>query len=208
MALMTGFSPASTGEANRTRADVKSKVRILEEYMMDTKTQNLQIREASYKDVLMLWDMAISMKLEKDTDYFERLFEHQRLDGRLILIAERDGFGLGYCILNWEPKYAFFKKFEIPEIQDLNVLPEHRRQAIASAMIKYCEDLAVLKKCETMGISVALTASYGPAQKLYVKLGYVPDGNGVTYDRKPVGNGEFKPVDDQLCLMMVKNLVF
>ena len=57
-----------------------------------------------------------------------------------------------------------------------------------------------------MGISVALGASYGPAQRLYATLGYMPDGNGVTYDRMAVGFGEMRPVDDDLCLMMVKDL--
>ena len=57
-----------------------------------------------------------------------------------------------------------------------------------------------------MGIGVGLYTSYGAAQRLYCKMGYVPDGNGVTYDRKLLAAGEFRPLDDQLCLMMIKDL--
>ena len=37
-------------------------------------------------------------------------------------------------------------------------------------------------------------------------LGYVPDGSGATYDRLTVAGGEIRPVDDNLCLMMIKAL--
>jgi hypothetical protein len=57
-----------------------------------------------------------------------------------------------------------------------------------------------------MGIGVGMPTSYGPAQRLYVKLGYIPDGNGINYDRQSIAFGEFRPVDDDLCLMMVKAL--
>jgi hypothetical protein len=32
-----------------------------------------------------------------------------------------------------------------------------------------------------VGLGVELCADYGPAQMLYIKKGYIPDGNGVTY---------------------------
>jgi hypothetical protein len=51
---------------------------------------------------------------------------------------------------------------------------------------------------------VGLSADYGAAQRLYHKLGYEPDGNGVTYDRAPVTPGQKYPLDDDLALMLVK----
>ena len=73
-------------------------------------------------------------------------------------------------------------------------------------MIDYCENLARDKGYEHMGIGVGMDTSYGPAQQLYVRRGYIPDGNGLTYDRKPIAKGDFKPIDDDISLMMMKDL--
>jgi len=168
--------------------------------------ENLVIRQAVVDDIQKLRDMAVTMKAVKDADYFDLAMEHQGAGHRLVFIAEHEGQAVGYCMLSWVPKYAFFKTLGFPEIQDLNVLPDFRKRGIASAMIAHCEGLAQKKGLEHMGIGVGLDASFGAAQRLYVKLGYVPDGNGVTHDRKQVAAGEFRPVDDNFCLMMVKEL--
>ena len=110
---------------------------------------------------------------------------------------------VGYCMLNWQPRYSLYKKLGIPEIQDLNVVPDARRQGVATALIAVCEKAV---EAEQIGVSVALSSAYGPAQRLYAALGYLPDGYGVTFDREPVLHGELRPVDDDLCLMLVKKL--
>ncbi len=168
--------------------------------------ENLVIRQATVDDISLLQQIADDMKSVKDIDYFELSLEHQAAGERLVFIVEYDGKTAGYGMLSWAPKYAFYKAMGYPEIQDLNVLPDFRSKGIASNVIAYCEDLARKKGRSHMGISVGLTASYGAAQKLYVKLGYVPDGHGVTCDRKAVSHGEIRPVDDDMCLMMVKDL--
>jgi GNAT superfamily N-acetyltransferase len=168
--------------------------------------ENFSMHRAGHTDLPRLRRLMDTLGYEKDIDYFERQLEYQDKGERKIFIAQLGDDDTGYCILNWQPKYAFFKKLEIPEIQDLNVLPGFRRRGIATAMIGFCEDKARQKGFEHMGIGVGLHASYGAAQRLYVRLGYVPDGNGVTCDRSPVSFGEIRPLDDQMCLMMVKSL--
>jgi GNAT superfamily N-acetyltransferase len=168
--------------------------------------QNINIRTASFEDIKKLQVLIRDMKLAKDADYFDMQYERQLEGSRLLLIAEADGHDAAFCILNWQPKYAFFKKQGIPEIQDLNVLKDLRRRGIARSLIRHCENLAREKGCAWMGIGVGLSAGFGPAQNLYICEGYVPDGNGASYDRQLVANGEFRPVDDNLCLMMLKNL--
>ena len=175
--------------------------------MAATQIQNEEIREATYKDLNALREISSQLRQEKDVDYFEHQFERAGEGKRVVLIAAMNGENAGYCILNWEPKYGYFRSQNIPEIQDLNVLPAFRQRGFATRMIEYCEKAAVKKGRKLMGISFGLHAAFGPAQRLYVKIGYVPDGFGVTYDRKQVSAGEFRPVDDHLCLMMVKNLV-
>ena len=168
--------------------------------------ESIKLRTATVNDIPQLWDMALKMGAAKVDGYFDRSLEFQSNGSRVVMIAAIDGQDAGYGMLAWEPKYAFFRKMDIPEIQDLNVLPAFRRRGAASAMIEYCEDLARERGCAHVGIGVGMDVSYGPAQQLYVRRGYVPDGNGVTYDRQPIAKGAFKPIDDDMSLMMVKAL--
>lgn len=168
--------------------------------------ENLEIRQAAVEDIPRLHEMALCMKASKSDDYFDQSITLQDQGERLVLIAVHEGQDAGYCMLSWVPKYGYYRAMGYPEIQDLNVLPDCREKGIATAMIKHCEGLALEKGKKVMGISVGLVASYGPAQRLYTKLGYAPDGQGVTYDRQIVSHGEIRPVDDDLCLMMVKDL--
>jgi ribosomal protein S18 acetylase RimI-like enzyme len=159
------------------------------------------IRQADETDIPALY--ALYEKIgQKDEGYFEALFEKDCV----ILIASIEKENVGFGILNFEPKYQLYKKLELPEIQDLNVIPEARGQGIATELIFAFESLAIDQGANGVGISVGLTKDYGPAQRLYCKLGYQPDGYGVTYDRAPVKAGVSYPVDDDLCLMMVKDL--
>ncbi len=142
----------------------------------------------------------------KPDDYFARCLAEQAEGKREVYIIVAGGSDAGYGMLNWHPQYALYRRLGMPEIQDINVLPAMRKRGLATALIKHCEEAAHAKGCTQMGISVGLYADYGAAQRLYVKLGYIPDGFGVTYDRQGVRPGELRPVDDNLCLMMVKDL--
>ena len=57
-----------------------------------------------------------------------------------------------------------------------------------------------------MGIAVGVTKDYGPAQIMYSKMGYMPDGNGATYDRQGVQANMTYTLDDDFALMLVKPL--
>ncbi len=162
---------------------------------------NVKIRQATEADIPALYDLYEKIG-QKDEGYFESCFEKDCL----LLIATVEKQNAGFGILNFDPKYSLYQKLEIPEIQDLNVLPDHRQQGIATAMVEAFENIARDQGAEYVGISVGLTKDYGPAQRLYFKLGYMPDGNGVTYDRDAVTHGMRYAVDDDLCLMLLKEL--
>lgn len=164
-----------------------------------------QFRRATNADAEGLYRLYARMG-KKDPGYFERCLAEQDAGRREMLIASGGGTDLGYGMLNRQPQYALYKRLGMPEIQDLNVIPEARRQGAGTALIRALEDVARGLGYKQAGISVGLHADYGPAQRLYVKLGYVPDGLGATYDRVAVAAGEIRPMDDNLCLMMVRDL--
>jgi ribosomal protein S18 acetylase RimI-like enzyme len=162
---------------------------------------DLDIRQASADDIPALYALYEVLGKE-DAEYFEACFEK----GCLILIASRGEQDIGFGVLNFDPKYSLYKRLGISEIQDLNVVPEAREQGAATSIVTALENVARDQGNEEIGICVALTKDYGPAQRLYVKLGYMPDGYGVTYDREFITAGTAYPVDDDLTLMMVKGL--
>ena len=68
------------------------------------------------------------------------------------------------------------------------------------------ENLAIEEGYHQIGIGVGLYRDYGPAQKLYFQLGYIPDGNGITYKGLMTTPGQTYPLDDDLLLWLVKPL--
>ena len=56
------------------------------------------------------------------------------------------------------------------------------------------------------GIGVGMDPDYGPAQRLYVLRGYVPDGRGLHYRGHYIQYGEEIIVDDSLALYLTKDL--
>ncbi len=167
---------------------------------------HINLSLAGTDDITDLNGIAASNNSHKESDYFARCLAEQAEGRRLVFIASLNGKAAGYGMLNREPQYALYKRLGMPEIQDLNVVPECRKKGVATALISRFEEEARKAGKTDMGISVGLYADYGAAQRLYVRLGYIPDGFGVTYDRQPVRPGEIRPVDDDLCLMMVKAL--
>ena len=160
------------------------------------------IRLATLDDLLAL----VTLDQSNEAGYFERCFEEQAQGRREILVATWGEKITGYVFLNGNPRYQPFRRLGIPEIQDLFVSPDVRRQGIGESLVQECEARARAKGCTQMGIAVGLHAGFGAAQRIYVRLGYVPDGAGVMYDRDAVRVGEMRAIDDELTLMMVKDL--
>jgi GNAT superfamily N-acetyltransferase len=122
-----------------------------------------------------------------------------------MIMASDHGEDIGGCYLNWDPKYRLYQRMGLPEIQDLRVLPLYRRRGAGAALIEAAEQLAKGGGRDGIGLSVGLNAHFGAAQRLYIRLGYMPDGQGVTYMREPVAAGEKRPIDDDLALMLLKH---
>lgn len=171
------------------------------------KIQAFIIRKASTDDLDVILSVAGRMGGACDIDYYRFSFGLSDAHEREVFLVEVDGEAAGFVMLNWAPKYKYFVHEGMPEIQDLNVLAEYRQRGLGRSLIEHCEDIVRGKGGAQIGIGVGLLPSYGAAQRLYVRMGYVPDGFGVTYDRKPVRAGERLPVDDEMSLMMVKGLV-
>jgi GNAT superfamily N-acetyltransferase len=94
----------------------------------------------------------------------------------------------------------------IPLVHQISVAHEHRGRGIATALMDAAEDLARDRGHRRIGITVGLFAEYGPAQRMYARRGYVPDGRGVCRGATPVREGETVTVDHGLLLWLIKDL--
>jgi GNAT superfamily N-acetyltransferase len=172
------------------------------------------IQTATADDIINLYRIAEDMQAKHESNYFERCVAEQAEEKRVVLIATQGGRAIGYVQLVWSPLYATFRRLGIPEVQDLNVIPEVRGQGIGGALVDACEKLVREAGKPDIGISVGLDQSFGPAQRLYVKKGYIPDGTGVCCDEIPVRKGELRTtllrhpisLDNLLTIKMVKSL--
>lgn len=141
-----------------------------------------------------------------ESDYFQTSFEEQQADKRIVFLAFVGAELSGYVHYNRHPKYQPFRSLNIPEIQDLYVASAFRRRGIGEALVRACENQSRQEECSDIGIGVGVGSEFGAAQRLYMRMGYLPDGAGVVFDREAVSVGEVRPVDDRLCLMVVKSL--
>ncbi len=115
----------------------------------------------------------------------------------------------GYVTLLNNSKYQDFALKQIPEISDLNVLPKFRKRGFGSALITKCEDLVRLdqgRKIKIIGLGVGLTKDYADAMRLYLKLGYNFDENGIAYGGSILSYGDKISIDDELNLYLIKIL--
>ncbi len=166
---------------------------------------NLSIRQMHEKDPKVISNAFKEQGYDKPITLYERYFVEQSNGERITLIAEVDGQFAGYVNVIWQSYYPSFRESDIPEVNDFNVLLKYRRLGIGSILMDRAEEI-ISEKSAVAGIGVGLFSDYGPAQILYVKRGYVPDGKGIHNGEHHVEYGEKVEVDHDLALYLTKKL--
>jgi GNAT superfamily N-acetyltransferase len=165
----------------------------------------LTIRLLEAKDITQIAEAFQHLGWNKPASQYEAYLKEQSLNIRDIYVAFADVAFAGYITIHWETEYPSFREAQIPEIKDLNVLPQFRRHGIATKLMDKAEQ-EIAKKFAVAGIGVGMGADYGAAQRLYVLRGYIPDGKGICYKNHFPQYGEAVPVGDDLVLYFTKNL--
>lgn len=141
---------------------------------------------------------------EKTTHKWTRYLEEQQKKIRTVAIIKHSNKIVGYGSLLYTSEYPFF--INVPEISDVWIHENHRGKGFGTKLIQWLETLATTLDFKEIGIGVGLYSDYGNAQKLYAKLGYIPDGKGITYQYKQTEPGASYPLDDDLILWLKKSL--
>ncbi len=167
--------------------------------------QSVQIRLLANSDPPGIADAFQNIGWNKPESQYRRYLDEQVRRTRTCFVAVVDGQFAGYVTVNWLPAYLGFADLNIPEIQDLNVLPTFRRKGVATRLLDRAED-EVARRSGVVGIGVGLHPGYNAAQLLYAKRGYIPDGRGITYRNRFVEEGATVVMDDDLVMHLTKQL--
>lgn len=167
--------------------------------------KKLTFRKCTLNDIDLLSAEFMKEKYHKTPELFHSYLKDQESGVRDVwLVLNENNNYLGYMTVVWMSQYEHFKKAKIPEINDFNMLPTYQGLGIGSEFLNFIEH-QVAQSHSKIGLGVGLTQDYGRAQRLYVKRGYLPDKQGVTYNYKKVRSGERYPVDDDLILWLTKS---
>lgn len=133
-----------------------------------------------------------------------RYFLEQESGEREVLVAEIDGVVAGYVTILPSAKHGPFAEV-YPELSDFNVFEPFRNQGIGNQLLEEAEKrVKFVSSKVTLG--VGLHSGYGPAQRLYSRRGYIPDGSGVWYRNQPLEMNATSQNNDDLVLYLVKEL--
>ena len=137
------------------------------------------IRKMQESDIKELSRGFISQGWPSREEILTRYFKEQESGEREVLVAEVEGALAGYITILPCAKQGPFAEI-YPELSDFNVFEPFQNQGIGNLLLEEAEKRVKLFS-DKVTLGVGLHSGYGPAQRLYIKRGYIPDGSGVWY---------------------------
>ena len=162
------------------------------------------IRKMQESDIKDLSQGFISQGWPSREEILTRYFKEQESGEREVLVAEVEGAVAGYITILPCAKQGPFAGMA-PELSDFNVFEPFQNQGIGNLLLEEAEKRVRLIS-DKVTLGVGLHSGYGPAQRLYIKRGYIPDGTGVWYqNHQPAMNAVCEDIGE-LVLYLSKNL--
>ena len=162
------------------------------------------IRKMQESDIKDLSRGFISQGWPGREEILARYFLEQECGEREVLVAEVEGAVAGYIAILPDAKQGPFAGMA-PELSDFNVFEPFQNQGIGNLLMEEAENrVKIFSDKVTLG--VGLHSGYGPAQRLYIKRGYIPDGSGVWYRNQPLEMNATIQNNDDLVLYLSKEL--
>lgn len=163
------------------------------------------IRKMQTSDVKDLSQGFINQGWPGREEILARYFLEQESGEREVLVAEVGGDLAGYITILPSAKHVPFAEI-YPELSDFNVFEPFQNQGIGNLLMEEAEKRVKLIS-DKVTLGVGLHSGYGPAQRLYIKRGYIPDGSGVWYqNHRPAMDAICEDIGD-LVLYLSKDLI-
>ncbi len=162
------------------------------------------IRKMQTSDVKELSQGFINQGWPGREEILTRYFKEQESGEREVSVAEVEGAVAGYITILPSAKHGPFAEI-YPELSDFNVFEPFQNQGIGNLLMEEAEKRVKLIS-DKVTLGVGLHSGYGPAQRLYIKRGYIPDGTGVWYqNHQPAMNAVCEDIGE-LVLYLSKDL--
>lgn len=175
---------------------------VIERVKVGKSKMNCTIRNMIKSDIESLSHGFINQGWPGREEILARYFLEQESGEREVLVAEIDGAVAGYVTILPSAKHGPFAEV-YPELSDFNVFEPFRNQGIGSQLLEEAEN-RVKFFSDRVTLGVGLHSGYGPAQRLYIKRGYIPDGSGVWYRNQPLEMNATIQNNDDLVLYLSK----
>ena len=163
---------------------------------------NAIIRKMIESDIKHLSQGFINQGWPGREEILARYFLKQESGEREVLVAEVESAVAGYITILPDAKQGPFAGMA-PELSDFNVFETFQNQGIGNLLMEEAEKRVKLVS-DKVTLGVGLHSGYGPAQRLYIKRGYIPDGTGVWYRNQPLEMNATSQNNDDLVLYLVK----
>ena len=174
--------------------------------MIYSKDEKLIIRDMEEADTRIFMEEYTAQGRHPDMAVYQMRLKDQAEGKCIALTAVYEGCPAGSVYVYTTPRSGPFRETGWPEIHDFSVLEKYQRKGIGSRLMDAAERIAG-KYADTVWLGVGLCDSYGSAQRMYVKRGYIPDGSGVWYRDEQCRQYETVcTVDDDLVLYLSKKL--
>ena len=175
---------------------------VIERVKVGKSKMNCTIRNMIKSDIESLSHGFMNQGWPGREEILARYFLEQESGEREVLVAEIDGAVAGYITILPSAKHGPFASI-CPELSDFNVFEPFRNKGIGNRLLEKAEQ-GVKRFSGKVCLGVGLHLGYGPAQRLYIKRGYIPDGTGVWYRNKPLEMNATSQNNDDLVLYLVK----
>ena len=177
---------------------------VIERVKVGKTKMNYTIRNMIKSDIESLSHGFMNQGWPDREEILTRYFKEQASGEREVLVAEIDGAVAGYVTILPSAKHGPFAEV-YPELSDFNVFEPFRNQGVGNQLLEEAEQ-RVKRFSGTVCLGVGLHSGYGPAQRLYIKRGYIPDGTGVWYRNQPLEMNATCQNNDDLVLYLSKDL--
>jgi len=122
-----------------------------------------------------------------------------------VLAAVLEDMPVGYVFIFSSGSAAGIKNAPLPCIADLYVHADFRQMGIGSALMDAAEETAG-QWSRSVFLDVCVGRRFGPAQRMYIARGYMPDGSGLYYQGKICEENAPVLNDDELFIRLIKKL--
>ena len=136
--------------------------------------ENILIRTMEESDAKIITDEEIAQGWNQTEEKYQMRIRDHESGKSIALVAEYKGNVAGYINVYPNCEAGPFGGMGYCEIVDFGVLEKYRKNGIGTKLMDVAEQIAG-EYADTVYLAVGLYSSYGAAQRMYVKRGYIPD---------------------------------